>query len=104
MLSPRFALAGPVLTIERSRTLTLVITVDVSSPGVESVGTLAVLVTVPAWVVLTTSLTVAETWPGVSVPMLQVTSVLLTSVVHWGLVALFPYTPLVRASVQVALG
>src|SRR3954447_15549356 len=51
---------------------TLVVTVDVSSPGVLSVGTLAVLVTVPVWVVLTRMKIGPKVWPTARVPTLQV--------------------------------
>src|SRR3954451_3434957 len=74
MLSPRFTDVGPVFRIFRSRTggvPTVVVTVEVSSPGVLSVGTLAVLVTVPACVVLTTKVIAADEAPGCRVPTLQ---------------------------------
>src|SRR4051812_33901278 len=78
MLSPRFTDVGPVFRIFRSRTggvPTVVVTVEVSSPGVLSVGTLAVLVTVPVWVVLTLMKIGPKVCPTVRVPTLQVMEV-----------------------------
>src|SRR2546430_726967 len=103
MLSPRFTLAGPVLTIARSSSVTLVVTVDVSSVGVPSVGTLAVLVTVPVWVVFTSKEIGPTDWPGVRVPTLQVTTLVLVSKVR-GAPALTNVVVAGRVSVQVALG
>src|SRR4051794_23853308 len=55
MSSPTLAVAGPLLTIFRSGAVTLLVVVDVLSSGVLSVGpTVAVLVTVPVAVGLTT--------------------------------------------------
>src|SRR3954454_11610507 len=107
MLSPRFTDVGPVLRIFRSRTggvPTVVVTVDVSSPGVLSVGTLAVLVTVPVWVVLTRMKIGPKVWPTARVPTLQVMDVTGLPVVTHGPVTLTKVTFAGMASVKVALG
>src|SRR4051794_26622478 len=103
MLARRLAVDGPVLAMPRSRTVTLVVTVDVSSLGVPSVGTLAVLVTVPAVVVLTTKLMGPNEAPTARVPTLQVTTLVAASKVQ-GAPTLTKVVVAGRVSVHVALG
>src|SRR3954470_20702621 len=106
MLLPRVTVAGPVLTTLRSRTgtgVTLVGTVEVSSPGVPSVGTVAVLVTVPSWVVLTTKVIGPADAPTARVPTLQVTVLRSAPSTH-GLPTLTKVVPVGRTSVMVEFG
>src|SRR5437667_189975 len=77
-----------------------VTTVDVSSAGVRSVGTLAVLVTVPMAVGCTLMVTGPLDAPGASVPTLHV--IVGATNVHAG--ADTKVVPLGRLSVKVALG
>src|SRR4051812_24549505 len=107
MLSPNVTDAGPVLTTLRSRTgtaVTSVVTVEVSSPGVLSVGTLAVLVTVPSAVVLTTKGIGADEAPTARLPTLQVIEVTGLPLVTHGAVALTNVVVAGMASVIVVLG
>src|SRR3954447_6340751 len=107
MLSPRFTDVGPVFRIFRSRTgggPTVVVTVEVSSPGVLSVGTLAVLVTVPVWVVLTLMKIGPKVCPTVRVPTLQVMEVTGLPFVTQGPVTLTNVTFAGIVSVNVAFG
>src|SRR3954467_14412718 len=105
MLSPSVTVAGPVLRILRSRTgasVTVVVTVEVSSPGVSSVGTFAVLVTVPTLVGWTLTVIAALVAPGASVPTLQV--IVVTVLVQLGVVAETNVVLAGMSSVNVALG
>src|SRR5437763_1552797 len=74
MSRPSSTWPGPCLRMARSGggATTLVITVDVSSVGVRSVGTLAVLVTVPTACGRTVTVTGAAVAPARSVPTLHV--------------------------------
>src|SRR3954468_12572723 len=102
MSRPSSTWAGPCLRMARSGggATTLVITVDVSSPGVWSVGTLAVLVTVPTAVGRTVTMTGAAVAPGASVPTLHV----IAGVTNVQAGAETKVVPAGRLSVKVALG
>src|SRR4051812_5665207 len=105
MLSPRVTADGPVLRIFKSKTgstPTVVVTVDVSSPGVSSPGTLAVLMTVPTLVGWTLTVMAALVAPGASVPTLQV--IVVAVLVQFGVVAETNVVSAGMSSVKVALG
>src|SRR2546421_144287 len=104
MLSPSLTVLGPVFLMPRSLRVTTVSTESVSSAGVTVRGLMvAVLVILPVWMALTTMVIEAETCPGVRVPTLQVTTLLMESKLHWGLVALTKVVPAGMGSLKVAL-
>src|SRR3954447_19006309 len=95
--------AGPVLSMDRSFLVTVVVTEELSSIGVSEGGPRAVLVTVPVAIALTVmTLEMALAAPGWMVPTLQMTFLAMLSKAH-GASTLWNWKRLGITSVQVAL-